>query len=168
MSSVMAMVLFISRRYRNRRIGEFFKELDLTEGRCTGIPKMRAAMDKNGSPPPRFSTDEDRTYFLVELSDHPDLPGVGKAHDPTHDLNDTEKRIIEILLDGARPVPEIVHALGQKTLSDGIKHALQRLQQLGLISLTNPDRPRSKNQKRQFTAKGQAWLMYKTASDGEN
>lgn len=29
----------IARRYRNRRIGEFLKELKLTEGRCTGIPK---------------------------------------------------------------------------------------------------------------------------------
>ena len=27
-----------SRRFRNRRLGEFLKELDLTEGRATGIP----------------------------------------------------------------------------------------------------------------------------------
>ncbi len=52
----------VARRYRNRRIGEFLKELELTEGRCTGIPKIRAAMAKNGSPPARFSTDEGRTY----------------------------------------------------------------------------------------------------------
>jgi ATP-dependent DNA helicase RecG len=31
----------VSRRYRNRRIGEFLKELDLTEGRSTGVPKSR-------------------------------------------------------------------------------------------------------------------------------
>jgi hypothetical protein len=30
----------IARRYRNRRIGEFLKELDLTEGRSTGNPKI--------------------------------------------------------------------------------------------------------------------------------
>ena len=51
----------VARRYRNRRIGEFLKELELTEGRCTGIPRIRAAMEKNGSRPPRFSTDEGRT-----------------------------------------------------------------------------------------------------------
>jgi ATP-dependent DNA helicase RecG len=44
----------VARRYRNRRIGEFLKELDLTEGRCTGIPTIRRAMAENGSPPPRF------------------------------------------------------------------------------------------------------------------
>ena len=35
---------FISRRYRNRRIGEFLKELDMTEGRGTGIPKILQAI----------------------------------------------------------------------------------------------------------------------------
>jgi ATP-dependent DNA helicase RecG len=54
----------VARRYRNRRIGEFLKDLDLTEGRATGIPKMRDAMRRNGSPPPMFETDDDRTYFL--------------------------------------------------------------------------------------------------------
>ena len=30
-----------SRRYTNRRLGEFLKELDLTEGRATGIPTIQ-------------------------------------------------------------------------------------------------------------------------------
>ena len=55
---------FISRRYRNRRIGEFLKELNLTEGRGTGIPKILRAMKANGSPAPRFKTDDNRTYFV--------------------------------------------------------------------------------------------------------
>lgn len=50
----------VARRYRNRRIGEFLKELDLTEGRCTGIPTIRESMAENGSPPPKFSTDDGR------------------------------------------------------------------------------------------------------------
>jgi len=33
-----------SRRYRNRRIGEFLKELRLTEGRNTGFQKIRRAL----------------------------------------------------------------------------------------------------------------------------
>jgi ATP-dependent DNA helicase RecG len=44
----------VLRRYRNRRIGEFLKELDLTEGRATGIPKILRAMRENGSPAPEF------------------------------------------------------------------------------------------------------------------
>ena len=38
----------VSRRYRNRRIGEFLKELELTEGRATGIPKILKVMAANG------------------------------------------------------------------------------------------------------------------------
>jgi len=61
----------IAREYRNRRIGDFLKELDLTEGRGTGIPKIRRAMKANGSPPPQFETDADRTHFLATLLIHP-------------------------------------------------------------------------------------------------
>lgn len=61
---------FVARRYRNRRIGEFLKELDLTEGRGTGIPKILRRIKANNSPLPRFLTDKDRTYFLVEFPIH--------------------------------------------------------------------------------------------------
>jgi ATP-dependent DNA helicase RecG len=60
-----------SRRYRNRRLGEFLKELGLTEGRGTGIPTVLKALKENGSPAPRFLTDDDRTVFEVELFIHP-------------------------------------------------------------------------------------------------
>ena len=62
----------VSRRYRNRRIGEFLKELDLTEGRSTGISKILKVMKSNGSPPPEFETDDDRSYFLIRLPVHPE------------------------------------------------------------------------------------------------
>ena len=61
----------VARRYRNRRVGEFLKELRLTEGRGTGIPTMIRAMQENGSPEPRFETDEDRSYFSTTLLRHP-------------------------------------------------------------------------------------------------
>lgn len=60
----------VTRRYRNRRIGEFLKELNLTEGRGTGIPKILRAIRKNGSPPPSFETDADRTYFVARFPIH--------------------------------------------------------------------------------------------------
>jgi ATP-dependent DNA helicase RecG len=63
-----------ARRYRNRRLGDFLKELDLTEGRATGIPTIFKALKDNGSPLPRFNTDEDRTFFEVELFIHPPFP----------------------------------------------------------------------------------------------
>ena len=56
-----------SRRYRNRRLGEFLKELDLTEGRATGIPTIQKKLRDNGSPRATIETDEARTYFLIDI-----------------------------------------------------------------------------------------------------
>jgi ATP-dependent DNA helicase RecG len=62
-----------SRRYRNRRLGEFLKELELTEGRATGIPTILKVLKDNGSPAPNFKSDDDRTYFEVEIFIHPEF-----------------------------------------------------------------------------------------------
>lgn len=61
-----------ARRYRNRRIGEFLKELKLTEGRGTGIPTIVNSLKENGSPAPIFDiNDPERTHFVVEIPIHP-------------------------------------------------------------------------------------------------
>ncbi len=59
-----------SRRYRNRRLGDFLKELELTEGRCTGIPTIQEELTKNGSPRATIETDENRTFFLIDIPCH--------------------------------------------------------------------------------------------------
>jgi ATP-dependent DNA helicase RecG len=46
------------------------KELELTEGRATGIPTILKSLKDNGSPSPKFNTDEDRSFFEVELFIH--------------------------------------------------------------------------------------------------
>ena len=59
-----------SRRYRNRRIGEFLKELHLTEGRNTGFKKILNVLKVNGSPLPEFETDEAHDYFASRFFIH--------------------------------------------------------------------------------------------------
>lgn len=59
-----------TRRYRNRRIGDFLKELHLVEGRNTGIPTALKAIRENGSPLPILLTDGDRSYFSVIIPIH--------------------------------------------------------------------------------------------------
>ena len=59
-----------NRRYRNRRIGDFLKELHLTEGRNTGFKKILNALEANGSPRPEFETDDDHSYFISRLFIH--------------------------------------------------------------------------------------------------
>lgn len=56
-----------SRRYRNRRLGDFLKELQLSEGRGTGIPTIQDELRRNGSAPAVIETNEERSYFLIEI-----------------------------------------------------------------------------------------------------
>ena len=62
---------FISRYYRNRRLGEFLKELDLSEGHSTGIPTIQDELGKNGSPRAEFFTDDDRRATRICIHIHP-------------------------------------------------------------------------------------------------
>ncbi len=40
----------VARDYRNRRVGDFLKELHLTEGRGTGFPTIYKALEDNAFP----------------------------------------------------------------------------------------------------------------------
>ena len=69
---------------RNRRIGEFLKELKLAEGRLSGLPKVFQAMAANGSPVPQFEFDEQRTYFQATLPAHPEYGALSALRDAAH------------------------------------------------------------------------------------
>lgn len=62
-----------ARRYRNRRLGDFLKELGLTEGRATGIPTIQKHLKLNGNNPAVIETDDDRTYFLMTIPCREDM-----------------------------------------------------------------------------------------------
>ena len=66
---------------RNRRIGDFLRELGLAEPRLTGLPRIFQAMEDNGSPVPRFDFDEGRTYFRAILPAHPEYRAVSALRD---------------------------------------------------------------------------------------
>ena len=69
---------------RNRRIGEFLKEVGLAEGRLSGLRKVFQAMESNGSQPPRFDFDQQRTYFQATLPAHPEYAALSALRDAAH------------------------------------------------------------------------------------
>lgn len=69
---------------RNRRIGEFLKELGVAEARLSGLPKVFRAMEANGSPTPQFEFDERRTVFQATLSAHPEYAALSALRDAAH------------------------------------------------------------------------------------
>jgi ATP-dependent DNA helicase RecG len=154
----------VSRRYRNRRIGDFLKELELTEGRGTGIPKIRGAMQSNGSPPAEFRTDEDRTYFTVVLPIHTEAKILSTPHVTPHviphaeqELTEAEGRLLTFCLK-PQDRAKIQSRLKIKNAKYLRERYLQPLMATGLLEMTDPDHPKAPTQKYRTTDLGRARL----------
>jgi ATP-dependent DNA helicase RecG len=154
----------VSRRYRNRRIGDFLKELELTEGRGTGIPKIRRAMQSNGSPPTEFKTDDDRTFFTVVLPIHPGAEIRPAPHVTPHvtphvigDLSEVEKALLKFCL-----TPQDRARIQSHLKIKNVKHLRERyltpLLSQGLLEMTDPEHPRARTQKYRTTSLGRSAL----------
>lgn len=159
------------RRYRNRRIGEFLKELELTEGRFTGIPKILNAMKQNGSPPAEFEFDEDYSYFMVRLPVHPtalevaesvvaeDMGTVSQLHGSAGAQSRARsgaqsKQIMIALLKAPLSMNELVDALGLKSKTGSLKRTVNELLHEEIIEYTLPKKPTSRLQKYRLTKMG--------------
>jgi ATP-dependent DNA helicase RecG len=147
----------ISRRYRNRRIGEFLKELRLTEGRATGIPKILEAMRINGSPVPAFETDEDRVSFLVRLPVRAEL---GQAETPQVAPQVTPQVEMDLLLFCVEPrsAQEILKKLRLKDRKSFFAVYLRPMMGAGFLERTIPEKPQSRLQRYRTTVTGRARL----------
>lgn len=145
----------ISRRYRNRRIGDFLKELKLVEGRNTGIPTILRAMETNGSQPPIFETDVERTYFTVILPIHEtflhcETQKVKALRKPKSKKNLREIKILILeTLDrtGDLSASELAAEMDYTKVTDAVSRAIKELMAEGKVVYSNPEHPRSRNQK---------------------
>jgi ATP-dependent DNA helicase RecG len=153
---------FATRRYRNRRIGEFLKELSLTEGRGTGIPKMLKAMQQNGSPPPVFETDEDRTSFLVRLPIHPQFIKEAEERKRQTATGQVPGQVAAQVLqfcEQRRKAGEIQNLLGVRHRQTFRENYLTVFLDKGWLTRTIPDKPQSRLQRYQTTQEGKDWLQ---------
>ena len=166
----------LSRRYRNRRIGEFLKELEITEGRSTGIPTIIEAMKRNGSPPPEFEFDEDHSYFMTRLPVHPKARR-GASTDATPQVTGEggtklapSQHQVEILriCQGEKPLLNLMKAAGRSDRTKFRNQVLKPLIDSGWVEMTRPAKPRSRLQKYRLTDNGRQWLRSKGQSEGHS
>ena len=141
----------VARKYRNRRVGDFLKELRLTEGRATGFPTIYNSMQQNGSPKPTFDTDDDYTYFLAILPVHPEF------------LISTEvvtEKELQILLYSVKPKKRaaILKKIGLSNHAKNYQKYMVPLIVKGLLAYTIPTSPTSPNQQYVTTEKGKQTL----------
>ena len=151
----------VSRRYRNRRIGDFLKELKLIEGRNTGIPTILRAMQQNGSEAPIFETDDERTYLTVVLPVQKSfLTQNGsekvKPIKARKSIEEVQAIIVEILTrEGELSTPVLAESMGYTKATEAVRKAIRGLLASGRIEYTEPDNPRSRNQKLRLISDGE-------------
>lgn len=166
-----------SRRYRNRRLGEFLKELDLTEGRATGIPTIQKTLAENGSQPAKIETDESRTFFLIDIPCHPDfIDNVQvnvqvKPADIERVMDNMSKLCHSYVIVMSKSMLEKLATCllmckteisGHDMLKDidvtSYRHKkrryLDKLVEMGLIEMTKPDKPTARDQRYIHTTLG--------------
>ncbi|MCR5782236.1 MAG: putative DNA binding domain-containing protein [Clostridia bacterium] len=114
--------------YRNRRIGDFLKELKLTEGRNTGFPTAFAALRANGSELPVFEMDPDRAYLTVRIPVHPYFLPEVRPNDSHY-----ENRIISILAEKDLSLTDLSREMGYKGITQKLKRTLESLCKTGVI-----------------------------------
>lgn len=88
-----------ARRYRNRRLGDFLKELGLTEGRATGIPTIQKHLKLNGSQPAVIETDDNRSYFLLTIPCREDMIDLNDRNNNEHESLGTKMQEIIVQLE---------------------------------------------------------------------
>lgn len=106
-----------SRRYTNRRLGEFLKELNLTEGRATGIPTIQQKLQENGSQRASIETDEERTFFLIDIPCNSECFGVPDMKECKKEckkeLSDIQTLILKILSENNKTtIPDLARKTG--------------------------------------------------------
>ena len=147
--------VLISSRYRNRRIGDFLKELKMVEGRNTGIPLIVNAMKQNGSDLPEFRTDERRSYFRVILPIHPVFAHerVEQPVQPERRKNSrrTKEEIRQLIVVALRQkelsMREIAAQLGYAKLTDTVRTIVKELLDSGVAEYSYPEKTNNPNQK---------------------
>ena len=150
----------VSRDYRNRRIGDFLKELNLTEGRGTGFPKIYGEMEKNRSPKPIFETDDQRTSFLVVLPINPEFLAP-QFKEPDFIVNgiDTVEALQTLLFCyDPKNRKDILEKIGIANYYKNYKSHILPLIEMGYLAQTIPDKPNSRLQQYYTTVKGKGLL----------
>lgn len=140
-------------RYRNCRLGDFLKELDLTEGRSTGVPTIQEKLVANGSPRATFETTDDRLTFLINIPVHPgcdnkllQLDAQGQVSVPEGVQKSTQKgtqkstqKILELIAENPKvTTQEMADSLG--IIRRAVAKHIKKLQEQGVIRRVGPDK----------------------------
>ena len=142
-----------ARRYRNRRIGEFLKELKLTEGRGTGIPTILNSLKENGSPNPNFDTNEpERVFFITEIPIHEVFANDNVQESAQESVQESaqvsvQESVILQFCSIPKTRVEILEFIGLTNHYKNHQKHINTLIMKGYLNYTIPENPKDRNQK---------------------
>lgn len=113
-----------ARIYRNRRIGDFLKELKLIEGRNTGFPNALRALAQNGSDRLRFEMNPERDYLSVTIPVHPYFRTYSQKNAGQKAYED---RIYTLLSASPMTLTELARAMGYKGITRKLKTTVEQM-----------------------------------------
>lgn len=125
-----------SRIYRNRRIGDFLKELKLIEGRNTGFPNAIQALRSNGSELPKFEMNPERDYLSVIIPIHKYFIPKSKKTDKSLAY---QAKIKDILNIKPLSLSELAVAMGYKGITARLSRTVNEMLSSGTIKKVTVD-----------------------------
>lgn len=125
-----------SRIYRNRRIGDFLKELKLIEGRNTGFPNAIQALRSNGSELPKFEMNPERDYLSVIIPIHKYFIPKSKKTDKSLAY---QAKIKDILNIKPLSLSELAVAMGYKGITARLSRTVNEMLSSGAIKKITVD-----------------------------
>lgn len=122
---------------------------------------MLKAMRLDGSPPPVFETDKNRTCFLVRLRLHPTFVKEAKDRKRQATGQVTGQVATDVLqfCEQPRKANEIQTPVGVKHRESFQDNYLKPLMAIGWLVMTMPDKRKSRLQRYQTTEEGKQWLL---------
>ena len=154
-------------RIRNPVIARVFRELHLIEQWGSGIRRIFAEATRLKLPEPLLAEIATGLRLSIFLA-HPHSPDALAHTQPSTPVETSQlesqlesklaAKVIRLLRAQASGKAALAQALGHRSVSGELHKQIQRLQALGLIAMTLPDKPQSRLQRYRLTERGQALL----------
>ncbi len=120
-----------SRKYRNKRISDFLKELHIVEAKNTGYPTILRYVKINNSPLPIIETDDKRSFVNVIIPIHKSFLTEEKVK--IEDNKKIKEKVLDILEIKPMRLTEISKTLGYEKIPGSLKRILATLEEEGII-----------------------------------
>jgi len=127
---------------RNRHLRDLLRRIQAVGERGTGIPTIMDALERNGSQPPLFETDAQRSYFSITFFmhdaflDRPHLPHAGRRQPRRRSRDQLRAAVFDVLACGPASQREIAGCLGYRSLSKALREVVAELECEGAVEYT--------------------------------